>query len=97
MMNQRLWGILTDSFGKILLPGLTMTIPLTAISFILALIIAVAAALVQFANVRGLLRENHSGGAGISKAVYKDVMRAAKTFRLTAHIMPHPRPPAATL
>lgn len=54
MIDQRLWSILTDSFGKILLPGLTMTIPLTAVSFILALIIAVAAALVQFANIRGL-------------------------------------------
>lgn len=54
MISERLWAILVDSFGKILLPGLTMTIPLTAISFVLALIIAVAAALVQFAGVRGL-------------------------------------------
>ena len=54
MMNERLWGILTDSFGKILLPGLTMTIPLTVVSFALALLLAVAAALVQFAGVRGL-------------------------------------------
>lgn len=53
-MDSQLIGILTDSFGKILLPGLTMTLPLTAISFALALIIAVAAALVQFANVRVL-------------------------------------------
>lgn len=53
-MNEPLWSILTDSFGKILLPGLTMTIPLTAISFTLALVLATAAALVQFANVRGL-------------------------------------------
>ena len=50
-MSERLWGILVDSFGKILLPGLTVTIPLTAISFTLALIIAVAVALVQYANV----------------------------------------------
>lgn len=54
MIDERLWHILTDSFGKILLPGFTMTIPLTAISFVLALIIAIAAALVQFANIRGL-------------------------------------------
>lgn len=53
-MDSQLIGILTDSFGKILLPGLTMTLPLTAISFALALIIAVAASLVQFANVRVL-------------------------------------------
>lgn len=53
-MNERLIHILIDSFGKILLPGLTMTIPLTAISFTLAMIIAVATALVQFAHVRVL-------------------------------------------
>ncbi|MDO4270348.1 MAG: amino acid ABC transporter permease [Eubacteriales bacterium] len=53
-MSERLLGILVDSFGKILLPGLTMTIPLTAISFTLALILATVAALTQFANVRGL-------------------------------------------
>lgn len=54
MINERLAGILADSFWKILLPGLTMTIPLTAIAFSLALVIAAAAALVQFANIRGL-------------------------------------------
>ena len=53
-MNQRLLGILLDSFPKILLPGLTMTIPLTVISFSLALIIAVVTAMVQFANVKVL-------------------------------------------
>ncbi len=51
-MSERLWGILVDSFGKILIPGLTMTIPLTAISFTLALGIAVVMAMVQYANVR---------------------------------------------
>lgn len=54
MITERIWSILTDSFGKILLPGLTMTIPLTVISFAFAIVIAVAAALVQFARVRGL-------------------------------------------
>lgn len=54
MIDERLWSILTDSFSKILLPGLTMTIPLTVISFALALVIAVCAALVQFANIQGL-------------------------------------------
>ncbi len=53
-MNERLLGILTDSFSKILIPGLTMTIPLTVISFALAMVIAVAVALVQFAHVRVL-------------------------------------------
>ena len=55
-MSERLAGILLDSFGKILLPGLTVTIPLTAISFTLALVIAVAVALVQFAHVPVLQR-----------------------------------------
>ena len=50
-MDARLIGILTDSFGKMLLPGLTVTVPLTAISFALALVIAVAVALVQYARV----------------------------------------------
>ncbi len=56
MFSGKLWELFLDSFPKILLPGLTMTIPLTAISFTLALIIAVAMALVQFANVPGLRR-----------------------------------------
>ena len=46
-----LWSLLADSFWKILLPGLTMTIPLTAISFALAMVIAVLVALAQFARV----------------------------------------------
>lgn len=54
MINERLLEILADSFWKILLPGLTVTIPLTAISFTFALVIAVAAALVQFAGVKVL-------------------------------------------
>ena len=51
-MNERLWGILTDSFIKILVPGLTVTIPLTIIAFSLAMVIAVVVALIQFANVK---------------------------------------------
>lgn len=54
MISERLIELLADSFWKILLPGLTMTIPLTAVAFSLAMIIAVAAALVQFANLGGL-------------------------------------------
>ena len=54
VINQRLAEILLDSFWKILLPGLTMTIPLTVIAFSLAMVIAVAVALVQYANIRGL-------------------------------------------
>lgn len=54
MFSGRLWELFLDSFPKILLPGLTATIPLTIIAFSLALVIAVAVALVQFANVRVL-------------------------------------------
>lgn len=54
MLSERLIGILADSFWKILLPGLTMTIPLTVISFSLAMVIATAVALIQFAHVRVL-------------------------------------------
>lgn len=53
-MTERLMEILADSFFKILVPGLTMTIPLTVISFSFALVIATVTALVQFANVRVL-------------------------------------------
>ena len=54
MIDQRLFEIIVDSFWKILLPGLTMTIPLTAISFFFALIIALIVAMIQFAHVRVL-------------------------------------------
>ena len=54
MISERVWNIVTDSFGKILVPGLTRSIPLAAVSFALALLIAVITALIQFANVRGL-------------------------------------------
>ena len=50
-MNEHLIELFLDSFWKILLPGLTMTIPLTILSFSIALVIAVLAALVQFAHV----------------------------------------------
>lgn len=56
MFDPELWELLADSFGRILLPGLTMTIPLTAISFSLAMVIAIAVALVQFAHIRALRR-----------------------------------------
>ena len=54
MFSGRLWELFIDSFPKILIPGLTVNIPLTVISFTFALIIAVIMALVQFANVKVL-------------------------------------------
>ena len=50
-MTERLWSLLADSFWKILIPGFTATIPLTVISFSLALVIATVTALIQFAHV----------------------------------------------
>lgn len=54
MISERLLDILIDSFWNILIPGLTMTIPLTVISFAIAMVIAVVTALVQFAGIRVL-------------------------------------------
>ena len=54
MTGNRILDMMLESFGTILLPGLTMTLPLTAISFALALVIAVITALVQFADIGGL-------------------------------------------
>ncbi|HJF65330.1 MAG TPA: amino acid ABC transporter permease, partial [Slackia equolifaciens] len=50
-MSERVWDILVNSFTSILIPGLTATIPLAVISFAIALVIATATALVQFAGV----------------------------------------------
>ncbi len=53
-MDTRILDLLKDSFLKILLPGLGMTIPLTVISFAFGLVIALMTALVQVARVRVL-------------------------------------------
>ena len=53
MISERVWNILADSFGKILVPGISISIPLAAISFILALLIYIVTALIQFANIKG--------------------------------------------
>ena len=53
-MSERLVQILADSFVKILIPGIRVTIPLTLASFAVGLVIALFLAIVQVANVRGL-------------------------------------------
>lgn len=53
-MDDRIIGILQNSFVKILIPGLTYTIPLTLISFFFGLILALLAAIVQVADVKVL-------------------------------------------
>ena len=50
-MNGDLLNILLDSFPRLLIAGLTVTIPLTALAFFFAMVIAVAAAMAQFARV----------------------------------------------
>lgn len=55
-MNERLWEILVDSFPKLLKYGIEVTVPLTIVSFLLALLISVVVALIQYANVR-ILRQ----------------------------------------
>ena len=54
MTGNRILDLMIESFGTILIPWLTMTLPLTAISFAIGLMIAVVTALVQFANIQGL-------------------------------------------
>ena len=49
-MDARVWGIVVDSFAKLLIPGITVTIPLTLISFALGLILAIVVALVRVAH-----------------------------------------------
>ena len=53
-MNERLWGILVDSFPKLLEYGVKVTVPLTALSFALALVISLIVAMIQYADVPGL-------------------------------------------
>ncbi len=53
-MNERLWKILVDSFPKLLEYGVKVTIPLTILSFALALAVGLLVALIQYARVKGL-------------------------------------------
>ena len=50
-MSSNWLNLFLDSFPKILIPGLTRTIPLTVISFSIALVIAVIIAMIQYAHV----------------------------------------------
>ena len=50
-LSNRTVSVLAEALPRILTAGLTMTIPLTLVSFFFAMIIAVAVALVQYANV----------------------------------------------
>ncbi|MBQ7460592.1 MAG: amino acid ABC transporter permease [Oscillospiraceae bacterium] len=49
--NKRVIDVAIQSFPKILIPGLKVTIPLTVLSFSFAMIIAVAVAMIQYSRV----------------------------------------------
>jgi cystine transport system permease protein len=53
-MDSRLLEILQTSFFKILIPGLTYTIPLTLVSFVFGFILALLTAMVQVADIKVL-------------------------------------------
>ena len=50
-LSNRTVSVLAEALPRILSAGLTMTIPLTIISFVLAMLIATVVALVQYARV----------------------------------------------
>ncbi len=52
MMPERIISLLISSFDDILIQGIKVTIPLTVISFAIAMIIALVVAIVQVANIR---------------------------------------------
>ena len=52
--GNKLIDLILESFPKIIGPGLLLTIPLTIVSFILAMIIAIAVAIVMYKKVRVL-------------------------------------------
>ena len=53
-MNEKLLQLLIDSFWKILMAGIRVTIPLAVLSFIFALMIAILVAVIQYANIKVL-------------------------------------------
>ena len=55
-MDNRIVNELIESFPKLLIPGLTVTIPLTVLSFSIGLVIALITALVQIAKIPVLRR-----------------------------------------
>ena len=50
-LESRVWGILADAFPRLLGYGIRVTLPLTALSFALALFISVLVALIQYGEV----------------------------------------------
>ncbi len=86
-MSERTIHILTDSFWKILLPGLKVTLPLTAIAFAMALVIAIFVALIQFANVKVLKQINPFVCAAFVLAINEGAY-CAETMRAALEAVP---------
>lgn len=51
---EEILSLLAQSFPKIILPGLLLTIPMTVTAFFFALVIAIVVALIQYANIKVL-------------------------------------------
>ena len=51
-MSERIWNILVEGFGKIMLASIQVTIPLTVLGFSFAMVIAMFMALVQYADIQ---------------------------------------------
>ena len=66
LLSNRTVSVLVEALPRILTAGLTMTIPLTLVSFFFAMIIAVVVALVQYANVP-VLRQIVAGYIELSR------------------------------
>ena len=54
MTFERAWEVVSESFLQVLTAGMLYTVPLTVISFALAMVIATLAALAQYAQIRPL-------------------------------------------
>ena len=50
-MTERIWGILVEGFGKIMVASIKVTIPLTIIGISLAMVIAMFMAMFQYARI----------------------------------------------
>lgn len=51
LIDPHVWQVMVDAFPQLMIKGITVTIPLTIISFAFSMVIAVAVALIQFAKV----------------------------------------------
>ena len=81
-MTERLWNILAEGFTKILIPCIRITIPLTALSFLLGTLLALALSTIlnTFCFARTIIRL-YTPGTPLSSAT---VWKAQAPFGLSA-------------